>query len=463
MAMLPQDDERDPPFPMEAGEPFLGDANYVVLHAGGEFAPPGPESPVASGGSGLVYRAEFAKILDAGVAKADEGEFPFCAMDYVDGTRLNDAYADESFSGTAFLEVMDQVLDGLEYLDEQQIMHSDLKEENILIQSRAGAFAATVVDLGVAKTLKETVEVDEPPAPGEQAELPGEVDPNLTYFFSTKKITREEWQPRLLHEISRDELREMFPNHDLYSFGTIIKRALENDRLVARLRADLGAGRMEALSTIRDRLLLPPRDEYYGSATRLRRDWRKLQPGYLAPLSVAELAVGASATTSIATPGGRVSLTSRLAETITHPLFQRLRHIPQLEFLSLVYPGATHTRFLHALTTFDTARRYISHLLNDPNFRLMAEPAEIEATLLWALLHDVGHYPLSHMFEDLAEEERQRGGPRSIPTDDDLFWAFVEPSGLADDFAGYPDVIPEALGLLLVLMWWRAPSGSNWT
>ena len=47
----------------------------------------------------------------------------------------------------------------------------------------------------------------------------------------------------------------------------------------------------------------------------------------------------------------------------------------------------------------------MSHLLNDPSFRLMVEPFEIEATLLRAILHDIGHYPLSHMFEDFAEEE----------------------------------------------------------
>jgi HD superfamily phosphohydrolase len=475
---------------MDAGEPFLGDQNYTVLHADGNVGPAGPARAVASGGSGLVFRVQFkelgtralkilapreellaeqsrtrfvetfqreiytlsqithtrlAKIMDAGVVTTEQGDFPFCAMDYVDGVHLSEVYTDDELTGTAFLDVIDQVLDGVEYLHEQEIMHSDLKEENILIQHRGGVFTTTVVDLGVAKTLKEPLEPEqEPVAPGAQAPLPAEVDPNLTYFFSTKKITREEWQPRLLREITRIELREMFPSHDLYALGTVIERALQAADLANRLRSNLGEGGLQALETIRDRLLLPPGLEYYRSATQLRRDWRKLQPGYLAPLSVGELAVGASARTSIATPAGRVSLTSRIAEVITHPLFQRLRHVPQLELLSLVYPGATHTRFLHALSTFDTARRYISHLLNDPNFRLMAEPIEIEATLLWALLHDIGHYPLSHMFEDLAEEEKQHGGPRSIPTDDDLFWAFVQPAELALAFADYPTVIADA-------------------
>ena len=90
---------------------------------------------------------------------------------------------------------------------------------------------------------------------------------------------------------------------------------------------------------------------------------------------------------------------------------------------------------------FEMAKRFVLSLLGDPRFRLMAEPSDVEAALLWALLHDVGHYPLSHMFEDLAEEERRVGGGRTIPTDDDLFWAFVDPSSVDESFADYPERI----------------------
>jgi HD superfamily phosphohydrolase len=92
-------------------------------------------------------------------------------------------------------------------------------------------------------------------------------------------------------------------------------------------------------------------------------------------------------------------------------------------------------------------RRYVGHLLNDPAFRLMAETRDIESALLWSLLHDVGHYPLSHMFEDAAETEQLAGGSRAIPTDDDLFWAFVDPASArtGSAFSTYPDAIERAL------------------
>src|SRR2546430_16915753 len=64
--------------------------------------------------------------------------------------------------------------------------------------------------------------------------------------------------------------------------------------------------------------------------------------------------------------------------------FQRLRYVRQLGHAFLVYPGATHTRFEHALGTYHLARRATSEL-------------DIH---LASLLHDIGHYPFSHALEE---------------------------------------------------------------
>ena len=88
---------------------------------------------------------------------------------------------------------------------------------------------------------------------------------------------------------------------------------------------------------------------------------------------------------------------------VDSPAFQRLRYIRQLGLAHLVYPGATHTRFDHALGVYHLARRTIGAL--QARGDLQSVPA-LEARLipLAALLHDIGHYPFSHALEELAED-----------------------------------------------------------
>ena len=307
-----------------------------------------------------VTHTRVAKIMDFGSLEYEGQTFSWYAMEFIDGERFDDAIATQDLTPDQFLGLIDQVLDGLEWLHLNDIMHCDIKEENVLVRRYGDEFSATIVDLGVAKSLKPTDDdVD-------QAEEHGEIlDDDLTSFFSSKKITRDAWKDRLNRDLPLETIREMFPGQDLYAVGRLIELGLvEGSGLRSRLRDALGPSGLRAMETVVSRLRSKDAagDDYYQSIGHVRRDWRKLGPSYLAPMNVPELAIGSSAVTSIATPSGRVSLTERLVEIVNHPLVQRLRHIPQLELMALVYPGATHTRLLHGLSTFDMCRRYVSHL-----------------------------------------------------------------------------------------------------
>jgi uncharacterized protein len=90
-------------------------------------------------------------------------------------------------------------------------------------------------------------------------------------------------------------------------------------------------------------------------------------------------------------------ITLRLVDT---DVFQRLRYIRQLGWTYLVYPGATHSRFEHALGTYHLARRTLSMLRErDDSPADESRHAIIRAA---ALLHDVGHYPYSHALEEIG-------------------------------------------------------------
>lgn len=103
--------------------------------------------------------------------------------------------------------------------------------------------------------------------------------------------------------------------------------------------------------------------------------------------------------TSVRLPPRRdIALTSRITAIIDHPVFQRLRRVKQLGPISLIYPGATHTRFEHSIGVYGVALEYLRALLRDPLADSLTD-ADIQACLLAALLHDVGHYPYAHNLE----------------------------------------------------------------
>src|SRR5215213_6671325 len=88
---------------------------------------------------------------------------------------------------------------------------------------------------------------------------------------------------------------------------------------------------------------------------------------------------------------------------IDTPQFQRLRQIRQLGLAYLVYPGATHTRFDHAVGVYHLARWALG-LLSERGDLEGIDPAECALVPYAALLHDVGHYPFSHALEELDGE-----------------------------------------------------------
>ena len=83
-------------------------------------------------------------------------------------------------------------------------------------------------------------------------------------------------------------------------------------------------------------------------------------------------------------------------DLIEHPYFQRLRRITQMGLSHLVYPGANHTRFHHALGCLHLMKKSID-ILNSKGIEITKE--EEEAVLIAILLHDIGHGPFSHALE----------------------------------------------------------------
>jgi len=94
-----------------------------------------------------------------------------------------------------------------------------------------------------------------------------------------------------------------------------------------------------------------------------------------------------------------IRLDSAAIAVLDTPVVQRLRYVRQLGHAFLVYPGATHSRFEHALGAYHLTRLALASLEERGELAVVPEEART-AVRLAALLHDIGHYPFSHGLEE---------------------------------------------------------------
>ncbi len=112
---------------------------------------------------------------------------------------------------------------------------------------------------------------------------------------------------------------------------------------------------------------------------------------------------------------GDIHLTSQERQIIDTASFQRLRHLKQLGMAQIAYPSATHTRFAHSLGVLAVMEKVV-HVAKEA---LKLSDEECDDVRLAGLLHDIGHYPYSHLMEKLpkvrlTEELVGSGGPTTI-------------------------------------------------
>jgi uncharacterized protein len=96
---------------------------------------------------------------------------------------------------------------------------------------------------------------------------------------------------------------------------------------------------------------------------------------------------------------GSIPIHDAEIEILEHPFFQRLRNIKQLGFSEYVFPGATHTRYLHSIGVMNVSTLVFNSLFKDQSSKDVLRLKE--SLRLGCLLHDIGHAPLSHSTESV--------------------------------------------------------------
>ncbi len=95
---------------------------------------------------------------------------------------------------------------------------------------------------------------------------------------------------------------------------------------------------------------------------------------------------------------GSIKIQDEEIEILESPFFQRLKGIKQLGFTENIFPGATHTRYLHSIGVMDISTKVFNQVFK--NIHYDSDIKRLKETVrLACLLHDIGHAPLSHTTE----------------------------------------------------------------
>lgn len=366
-----------------------------------------------------LIRVYFAQQLEVRVGE-ENYEFPYFVMDFLEGIQDLDEYIikhRQTLTAEQIITYFRDILAGLRYLHGRGFIHCDVKPANLLI---ATATPALVSDLGYAK-----------PVP----RLPRE----------DKAMTTVTYTPTYAHPRLREHMVETSDSNankavirsaelqvafDLYAFGRTMQEVLSKLRdaetadpqLQARrdVRSALSPYQWQYLELVSRRLLdghvqagkealdaipgLPAsimQELKYETADEALEDMEKLLHLYDLEGEVPELNPEAAAYLQI--PLAKAALSPRVRRIVNHPALTRLGQVTQLGFVSLVYPGATHSRLEHILGTYAACCEYVRALWYDEAsclFRSVMRRSDLELVLVSALLHDVSQYPMAH---DLAE------------------------------------------------------------
>src|SRR5882724_10963246 len=94
---------------------------------------------------------------------------------------------------------------------------------------------------------------------------------------------------------------------------------------------------------------------------------------------------------------GDIHLNAVERQVVDTASFQRLRHLRQLGMAQATYPNATHTRFAHSIGVLGI----MEHISRVAKEALSLSDEQAEDIRLAGLLHDIGHYPYSHLMEKI--------------------------------------------------------------
>lgn len=340
------------------------------------------------------------RIFAQGKVSLNGNDYPYYIMEYVEGVLDADTFLERpDATEQDLLRIIDGTLAAVEYMHSQQTIHMDLKPGNILVLPNG---MPIVSDLGFAKMIK--------------------TESGVTLIGGTEGFIHPEAR-KLVQEAHSDpnrlrgkaERRTLKPQWDLYSLGKtfliLVNAVLRHNtrslspytrRYVKLLACRLLDGYNSETELALGLAKATFEEIKYASISDARIDFLKLTGEYNLSVRVPELNLFVQDTIQASTLA-ITPFTERVRSLIDQSAMKRLGACTQLGLLNFIYITAKHTRLEHSIGTFSVLCRYVRALYNDPLnplFKQLMNEEDLRASLLVAILHDVGQFPLAHDLEE---------------------------------------------------------------
>lgn len=344
------------------------------------------------------------RIYDWGEVKFTNSEgvledVPFYVMEFVEGKDLQKRINNnEKFTTYFFKELIFQTLSALKccYSNPDRIIHLDIKPDNILVVENENVLRFVLTDFGKAKLISELSKNKDRRYDTAGGGIYKYVDPRLRPHLKKDKVPIEVFE-------------EQGSEFDMYSIGRVYEDVYRHTESFAGKAKELNPWFYlinDLCWNNEENFEIPQLNKFNNPVDAFRTVERIREEKSINALPIRFQNDEKGIALIRISEGETVPFPKNIQQYVDTPEFQKLRMINQLGETDLVYPGATHTRFLHSNGTFYRALFYISSLQHHPLFNYLYDEDDIENLLLTSLLHDIGHYPFAHYFEEMDGLEK---------------------------------------------------------
>jgi HD superfamily phosphohydrolase len=339
----------------------------------------------------LFNHENIIKVIDGGISTDNNNlSVPYIITDYVEGCTLQDLMVNDSNIMKYFndnkekiFDLFLQMLKGLCYLHKRNFYHCDIAPKNIFIKLLDDEDWQVIIgDLGVGHTLDKDI-----------------ISPNKTKVIGTENYMPENVKQLKNTFVSSEDFKKLQPAWDIFATIKIFNECIKK---VFNLN-DEDRSEFSWLNAMRSILR-----KDITSLDYLNNELIRIQPVNRTIAGLPELSESDSGSHRQLLPIKNVLRTNRTREIMEHPMMIRLKQVPQLLMGSSIFPGSNHTRYEHALGTYENMRYILTQLLKKEQFIALFDKKSLEYALLASLLANITRFPFSFAIHEIKNNDDEK-------------------------------------------------------